>query len=336
MGGGARGYVVTPTALLCADCGMGVGLGHLERILALADALAEDMDISILLPHGDSSLEERVTARGHRTIDAPGSSAERVSTAVGRAPAFDAVILDGYVFAVELQRRLREQAKLAVIDDLSLPADCDLAVNPSPGGESLRPSGARAFIGGASYALIRRRFVDTREHALRAGRDPRTVLVSTGATDLRGIGNRVSQELRARDATVEVVRVVGPDTVAGLQDGQPRERVMVAPSDLADALACATVYVGAAGTTAVQAACVGTPAVVNAAVANQMAQAAALAAAGCAIAADVANLASTCLTLLDDPARRDAMARNGRKLVDGRGAPRVAAAVRHLVSMWAA
>jgi UDP-2,4-diacetamido-2,4,6-trideoxy-beta-L-altropyranose hydrolase len=327
---------VTPRALLAADCGSGVGLGHLERVLALADALAAHMDISILVPRGDTSLARRVADRGHRTIEASGPTPERVGAAVESAPSFDVVVLDGYVFGVDLQHRLREQAALTVIDDLCLAADCDLAVNPSPGGESLRPSGARAFIGGASYALIRHLFVEARERAQRAGRAPRTVLVSTGATDLGSISSRVSEELRARDATVEVVRVVGPDALAGVPDSQPRERLLVAPADLAGALATATVYVGAAGTTAVQAACVGTPAVVTAAVANQTAQAAALAAAGCAIAAETGDLASACLTLLDDPERRDAMAHQGRGLVDGHGADRVADAVRDLVSARAA
>ena len=162
------------------------------------------------------------------------------------------------------------------------------------------------------------------------------MLVSTGATDLGGIGTRVSNELLRDDSTVEIVRVVGPDMGAAMASRQPRERLLVAPPDLAGALASATVYVGAAGTTAVQAACVGTPAVVTAAVENQAAQAAALAAAGCAVTADASGLAAACLALLDDPSRLAAMASAGRVLVDGRGAARVAEAIRHLVTARAA
>ena len=335
MGSGARGPVVTKRALLAADCGNGVGLGHLERILALADALMSDLDVAILLPQDDASLQRRVAERGHRSIDAPGPTSERVDAAVGAAP-FDVIVLDGYVFGVELQHRIRDRAALTVIDDLRLPTDCDLAINPSPDGEMMWPIGATGFLGGTAYAPIRAIFVEARERALRDGRDPRTVLVSTGATDLGGIGRRVSLELRDHDKSVEVVRVVGPDAVFGSLDVQPREHALVAPPDLAGALATATLYVGAAGTTAIQAACVGTPAVVTAAVANQTAQAAALAAAGCAIAASPNDLAAACLTLLEDPARRETMSARGRTLVDGRGATRVADAVRHLVTARAA
>ena len=149
-------------------------------------------------------------------------------------------------------------------------------------------------------------------------------------------GRRLTYALLDRDATVEVTRVVGPDSIDQAGDAQPREHVVVAPSDLADGLAAATVYVGAAGTTAVQAACAGCPAVITATASNQNAQAAALADAGCAVVADAANLADACLALLDDPARRSEMAERGRDLVDGQGAARVADAVRHVVAARAA
>jgi len=76
--------------------------------------------------------------------------------------------------------------------------------------------------------------------------------------------------------------------------------------------------------------------VINDAVANQSAQAAALAGAGCAVVAGSDDLTSECLQLLDDPSRCDAMADRGRALVDGRGASRVADAVRHLAQVDAA
>lgn len=336
MGGGARDHLVTPRALLCADCGSGVGLGHLERMLALADEVKPDVDVLVLVPEGDHALHQRVTDRGHAVIAAAGDTWNRVDSIVEAAASFAVVVLDGYVFDVPLQRRLRARAPLVVVDDLQLPADCDIAVNPSPGGEDLRPAGATTFLGGAAYALIRTAIVEARELAIRRGREPRTVLVSTGATDLAGIGSAVTEDLLDRDATVEVIRVIGPDSGGAARGDRSRERLLMAPPDLADVLAACTVYVGAAGTTAVQAACVGTPAVITAAVPNQQAQAEALARAGCALVADTALMAGACLTLLDDSDARATMAARGRALVDGRGAERVAEAIRHLVAARAA
>jgi spore coat polysaccharide biosynthesis predicted glycosyltransferase SpsG len=327
---------VTPRALLAADCGRGVGLGHLERMLALAEALRPEVEVLVLVPDDDAALRQRVIDRGYAPITARGDTPLRVASAVAASPAFDVVVLDGYVFDVELQRRLRERAPLTVVDDLRLLADCDLAVNPSPGGEALRPEGARAFLGGAAYALIRASVVSAREVVSRGEREPRSVLVSTGATDPVGLGVSVSHALLDRDPTVAVTRVVGPDSIEPADKAWPRESLLVAPPDLAGRLATATVYVGAAGTTAVQAACVGCPAVIAAVVSNQEAQAAALAAAGCAVVVDPPDLAEACLTLVDDPARRAEMAKRGRILVDGQGAARVAAEIRHLVAARAA
>ena len=327
---------MTPRALLAADCGRAVGLGHLERMLALADALQPEVGVSVLVPADDAALRRRVIGRGHTPVEAPGETPVRVASAVAASPSFGVVVLDGYVFDVGLQRRLRERAPLTVVDDLCLPTDCDLAVNPSPGGDALRPEGARAFLGGAAYALIRASVVSAREMASRGEREPRSVLVSTGATDLAGLALSVSHAVLDRDPTIVVTRIVGPDSIELADDAWPREHLLVAPPDLAASLGMATVYVGAAGTTAVQAACVGCPAVITAAVSNQKAQAAALAAAGCAVVVDPADLAGACLTLLDDPARRAEMATRGRALVDGRGAARVAAEIRHLVAARAA
>lgn len=336
MGGRARVNVVTPRALLAADCGSGVGLGHLERMLALADALHPDLEVAVVVPEGDESLRRRVAERGHAPLAKPGDASQRVEAALAADASVRVVVLDGYVFDVALQRRLRTRAQLTVVDDLCLPADCDLGVNPSPGGEHLRPTAVGTFLGGASFALLRASFLEARELVSSRGRPPRTVLVATGATDPGGMGAAVTAELLTADSTVDVIRVVGPDTDARVHPKQPRERRLVAPLTLADVLSDVTVYVGAAGTTAVQAACVGVPAVITAAVPNQVAQAAALAAGGCAVVADAQGLARACLQLLDDPARCEAMAAHGRALVDGRGAARVAQAVRDLAASRAA
>lgn len=336
MGGGARVEVIIPRALLTADCGSGVGLGHLERMLALADALRADLEVSVVVPEGDETLRRRVTDRGHAAIEISGDASQRAEAAVAAADSVGVVVLDGYVFDVALQRRLRSLAHLTVVDDLCLPADCHLGVNPSPGGERMRPAGADAFLGGAAFALMRAAFLDARERVISRGRPVRTVLVSTGATDPDGVGAAITAELLGADATVEVIRVVGPDTDARADRDQPRSRRLVAPASLAEALAGATVYVGAAGTTAVQAACVGIPAAITAAVPNQVAQAAALAEGGCAVVTDAHGLARTCLELLDDPARCEQMALRGRALVDGHGAAQVAEAIRSLAADRAA
>lgn len=334
MGRRACGRAVTARALLVADCGAGVGLGHLERMLALADALHPDVDPVLAVPTGDAGLRRRVDARGHRVVEAGGDSPSRAEALA--ASHSSVIVLDGYVFDVALQARLRQRAPLVVVDDLGQPATCDIGVNPSAGGETMRPVGADAFLGGAAYALLRTAYAQAREIVLGRGRALRSILLSTGATDPHGIIERVAGELLAGDPTLDLLVVVGDAEPRGAAIPQPRRRDLLAPASLADALASATVYVGAAGTTALQAACVGIPAVITAAAGNQERPAAALGAAGCALVSRAEDLAARCLSLLDDPAGCEEMARRGRALVDGQGAARVADAVRGLVRVGAA
>jgi spore coat polysaccharide biosynthesis predicted glycosyltransferase SpsG len=125
---------MTRRALHIADCGIEVGLGHLDRALALADALHPDFDASIVLPEGDGSLRLRVAARGLAPVGATSSTVDRSESSIGVArPMMDMVVLDGYVFEPDLQRNIRDRAPLTVVDELCLPVDCDLDVNPSPG-----------------------------------------------------------------------------------------------------------------------------------------------------------------------------------------------------------
>jgi spore coat polysaccharide biosynthesis predicted glycosyltransferase SpsG len=322
-------------ALLLPDCGAEVGLGHLERMLALADALSDDLPVCVVVPQGERPLLRRVTDRGHDAVELAGSAVARASAAA-ESLAADVFVLDGYVFTVEVQRRLRARAPLVVVDDLGHPTASDLAVNPSAGGEGLRPPGADAFLGGAEYALLSSAFLAARASVRERGHPPRTALVSSGATNLMDITPGFVVDVLARDPTVAVLAVLGPQAVGTQLPDDPRLEVLLAPQSLAAALGRATVYAGAAGTTALQAACVGVPAVITAAVPNQEAPAAALVAAGCAVAAEPRTLAEECLRLLDDPGRRLEMADAGRALVDGHGASRVADRVRRLVRTAAA
>lgn len=322
-------------AVLLPDCGAGVGLGHLERMLALADALSVDLQVAVVVPEGDAALERRVAGRGHDAVQLPGSTSAR-ARAAGDSLAAAVLVLDGYVFPIELQQHLRAHAPLVVVDDLGHPTAGDLAVNPSAGGELLRPQGADDFLGGADYALLSAAFVAARVSVLERGHPPRTALVSSGATNLLDITAFFAGDLLARDPTAAVIAVLGPEVVGTELPSDPRIEMLVAPQSLAAALARATVYAGAAGTTALQAACVGVPAVITAAVANQAGPASALVAAGCAVQTQPRDLAAECVRLLDDPGRRDRMAGAGRALVDGHGAARVADRVRRLVRTPAA
>ena len=316
--------------LLVPESGRGRGLGHLERMLALADQLARDVELWIAAPAGDAVVSSRVAARGHRLLSLEGDASARALAAAAQV-APSVVVLDGYEYRPAVQRDLRQSARLVVVDDLGSPCDCDLAINPAPRGETMAPVGAERFHGGARYALVGSAYVNARRRRRAEGAALRSVLVATGAMDHAGLSRRVVWSLLDRDHALTVEAVAGPEMDAAALGSDPRLVVLEHPPSLADSLAGATVYAGAAGTTAVQAACVGVAAVITAVVPNQERQAAALAASGCAAVVEREALVDATVAVLGDVARRHRMAQQGLLLIDGRGAVRVAIAVLDLI-----
>jgi spore coat polysaccharide biosynthesis predicted glycosyltransferase SpsG len=170
---------------------------------------------------------------------------------------------------------------------------------------------------------------------------PRLLAVSGGA-DIGGLIAYLVAALMPLLDRAYLDAVVGPHgTALTAVDGVT---IHDAPECLDNLLGAAGVYVGAAGTTAVQAAAVGVAQVILPLVDNQVAQAAALEHAGAAIAierrdADLAKVATkmadATALILGDAARMREMGMNGARLVDGLGAARVAEAVRRLATLGA-
>jgi spore coat polysaccharide biosynthesis predicted glycosyltransferase SpsG len=316
--------------VLLPDCGVGVGLGHLERALALADALrGSGATPLVAVSANDSASADRVAARGHTVLLLEGRPVDEAETAVRKvSPAV--AVLDGYTFGVTVHARLRRRCLLVAIDDLGADSDCDLAVNPSALRDAPMPRGAAAFLGGPRYALIGSAYRAARARREASQPAERSVLVAAGATSLGHFAVGVARDLLQRDASVLVTLVLGPDTANVDVRPHPRLHVVRGAPDLAELMESAAVYAGAAGVSALQAACVGIPAAVFPLVDNQRAQAKALHGAGCAVVAARPTsdaLADVALALLDDSPRRVRMSDLGRALVDGFGAERVAAAI---------
>lgn len=331
-----------PSVLLVPDCGPGIGSGHLDRSLALAEELSEART-SLALP-SDELVLGRARERGVTWTEGPADLSDRVVAAATQAEP-DVIVLDGYKFPVSLQSALREKSRVVIIDDLSLPCDADLLVNPAPGAETIAvPAGARDTLLGPSYSLMARAYLAAREARERqppAGL-PR-ILAANGGADIGGLLASLAAALAAVLDRALVDVVVGPDATPIV----PIHRVTLhhAPAGLEDLLALATVYVGAAGTTSIQAAAVGVAQVIVPMVENQVAQAAALGQAGAAVVIEkrgaesttvAAELTAATTDLLSNATRLREMGANGARLVDGRGTVRVAEAVRRLADPRAA
>jgi UDP-2,4-diacetamido-2,4,6-trideoxy-beta-L-altropyranose hydrolase len=252
----------------------------------------------------------------------------------------DWVVVDGYHFDEVFQKPLFESGKkLMVMDDDGSKAshDAHLILNQNPGASTglypNRPRIPRLLFGG-QFALLRREFMPWRESRRRASDQVSNLIVTMGGGDDAGLTGEVLQALAPHAANG-----LGIHVVVGRANSRAKHIRASAPpgvnlleevADLPALMARADLVVAAAGSTCWELCLLGVPMIVLVADDNQEAVARPLAEAGAAInlgrwqgRATADRLADAMAELLHDSARREAMAKAGRALIDGRGGERV-------------
>jgi spore coat polysaccharide biosynthesis predicted glycosyltransferase SpsG len=303
--------------VLWADAGQAVGFGHLARTLALADALqAAGATCRFVVPP-DATAHAWLRAAGHddpmMLVDPDRPWPEVL---VG-AEAADVVIVDVRrpLTAAEV-RALGASAHVVLVDDDGPGAAlADLVVAPCG------PTGEPRWLVGPAYVPLRAPAL----RPPRAASATPVVLVSMGGSDPGGLTAPV----------VEVRIVANPASRVWLQLGPLCARHGVAapwavePGGLGRHLAVADLAVLAFGVTVYEALASGVPAIALCRTPGDEAHVARLGegvrSLGMAWTPDDVTAAVSALAA--DPARRAAMSRAGRAMVDGRGAERVAAEI---------
>jgi UDP-2,4-diacetamido-2,4,6-trideoxy-beta-L-altropyranose hydrolase len=327
-----------------ADGGAALGMGHVMRCLALAERLGERGAAVTFLTREEPAALARIAAHGCEVVALPPreDGAADVAAVLERAAASGAraAVVDLQGFPGEAQARIRAAGlRLTVLDDMGGRGfEADVVLNPNV--DARRDAYAVAphtrLLLGPRYALLRRAFVERAAAPPAAGA---RLLITMGGGDADNGTLRALQEADGLDAHVTLDVLLG----AAFPHGETVEtaarrarhpvRIHPDPRDPAALMAAATVALSAAGTTCLELAHLGVPAVLLVLADNQAGNAAGLARAGCAVSlGDAGRLSGPALreklgALLSDPERRARMGALGRELVDGAGAARVAAEV---------
>lgn len=300
------------TLVLRADGGPAIGVGHLSRCLAFAEAAVARGWSTVLAADtgGATWLADRFAALGVPVL--PPSA----------APPADVVLVDHYgpvdpppgdrLVSVEDGRYGRRRADVVV--------DSGLVLAPRPA------DGSPVLLAGPRYAPVRADVRAARDARGPAGDPPRVLVVMGGGA----AAATVSAALRALcDTGVPVsVRAVAAGAVEAPVPG-PGQRFAVEPPTpgLAGLFAESDLVVSAAGVTMTELCCAGVPTALVRLVDNQAAGYTAAVeqglAAGLGGPADLATAAEPLRELLRDPERRAALAARASAAVDGLGAARV-------------
>jgi spore coat polysaccharide biosynthesis predicted glycosyltransferase SpsG len=315
--------------------GRDIGFGHVRRCLSLAEHLeADGGHVRFVTTSEEVGAFLSGSAVAVEVVPPP-EKLLRV-TRLLRKPA--AWVVDDPHASAELLRALRRDAPLFCIDDTGdRPLPADVVVNGSAGAEGLpydRAGGTRYLLG-PKYILLRKSFA-TGPARQPLSRVARRLIVLTGGGEAGASSRRILPLIAETLPAAHVDLVVGPFGSPPAAEGS-RDAVVVhrMPADLRALMLGADLAVTGGGQTAYELAASATPAIGVRLTENQRINLEGLARAGALVdlgAPDDHDFPQRFRTALrrvaHDPEVRRAMGTEGRRLVDGHGAARVAACLR--------
>jgi len=322
--------------LIRADATPAIGAGHVSRCLELARLASNGAQITLAGWVADPRLLNLMAERGITYLALNETQLPDPAALQAALPA-SLIILDHYELGLSYEQALKPHAdKLAVLDDLTRPHDCDVLIDPNlrHGGQTrytgklLRP--AQLFLGPA-FALLRPEF-DARRWQAPAARPLKQLLVYFGGSDAEGqIGTFLDGFAAAPLAGgVQVMVIAGPMN-SSLDRWQERAQglagvtVVAASNDMAGLLAQADLAAGTCGTAAWERCLAGVPAIVTITAENQREDAEVLHQLGAVVNlgwADQVTAAdwAAALAALADPAPRLKMAQAAQAVMADRAA----------------
>lgn len=349
---------------LRVDASAAIGLGHLQRCIALAQALrtAGAHPLFVTRALGVDSPARIAQAGFEAIVLPPPSSGAKLPTSPAHAawagvPALldatetieaitskdgcDWLVVDHYAFDDRWHAPVKAAlaCSVLVIDDLAdRPLSADVVVDHNPAQShatkysGLLDTGA-SLLGGPRYALLGQAYLKAAKH--QPDEMIRSVGIFMGGTDPANLSCAALAACRGiahYNGPIEIVSTRSNPQLSALRDAvqrSPGTQLTLDLPDLAAFFARHDLQIGAGGGASWERACIGAPTLVLCGADNQRVVAHGLEALGAAAVTeggrnDEEAIGRAVAALLASPKRRLELALRGRELVDGRGACRVA------------
>ncbi len=334
------------SVLIRTDANTQIGIGHVMRCLALAQAWQAEGGRTIFVSHCESeTLRQHVEAAGISFIalDTPYPNSADIKRTLTLLREFETkwLVLDGYHFDPAYQEAVRKAGyRLLVIDDTAhwpeYHADILLNQNINAGGLSYLCDPDTTLLLGTRYVLLRPEFLSWRSCARETRESGHRVLVTLGGGDPENVTLKVIQALQLVDVSgLEAKIVVGPanpnrEILCRAVERSPINlQLLPALSDMPELMAWADLAVSGGGTTPWELVFMGVPSVVLVMAENQRVIAEELDKMGAVFnlgwheQVSSSHVAQAMTRLLLSAEARRRMASRGQDLVDGDGVDRV-------------
>ena len=267
---------MTPSVVFRADAAPAMGGGHVQRCLALAEALAEaGWCTAFAFRAGTRETVPALAASPHRLLALEGAEDDEAALVASKIGArCDLLVVDHYGRGAAFETAGRRfAARIMVMEDRpGRRHDCDLLLDPTPGRKpaayrDLVPAGCRLLLG-TSYALLRAQFAKARAAALARSRraSPTRIFVSMGMTDPSNLTAAVLRGIAASGTGIAVDVLIGSvaPNLAALRRliGELKldARLHLDAENVAELMGAADLAVGAAGSSSFEPAASACPA----------------------------------------------------------------------------
>lgn len=261
-----------------ADSSVTIGAGHISRCLALAEELQkQNQQIIFICCDLPGNLSNLILKKGYMTEILPASdifrpAKEVIELLAGKNIYPNRFILDHYQLGYEWEKELKEKSiPLMVIEDRpnrSHVCDTLLVQNASePEAATYRefvPSGCRLLLG-PQYALLRPEFYTARKQLKRESRLPERLFVFFGGTDPTNETLKVIKALSGSetfDFQIDVVTGSGNpccDRIIQNLKGLPGSQLHIQTDKMAELMTQADLAIAAGGVNTFERFCLGLP-----------------------------------------------------------------------------
>ena len=335
------------TLLIRADAYSGIGIGHVMRCLALAQAWQEKGG-EVVFASSMISPKLRARLRSEGIICAhipasPGSAFDALQTTeLAMINNTNWVVVDGYHFGCDYQRIVKESGRQVLFVDDNRHAShyyADLVLNQNiHANESLyinREPHTRLLLG-TDYVLLRSEFRRMNGDARNIPNTATKLLVTLGGSDPNNATLTVVNVLGKIDIDfVKVKIVVGTnymyynELISSIAESKIPMQLINNPSNMPDLMMWADLAISGGGTTCWEMAYLGLPGVLLIIADNQRESAEKLHRKEAFVTLngkrpfDEAELLGTLHRLISDKELREKLSRNASQMVDGKGVIRV-------------